>query len=224
MPILPIFTHDYRPFPGELPPPMLYWQRGTNSIYFAKGNVFDYDYYGFDGLIVQYRPALSCLNADCSSLIRENDAEGFPEIPILIIGFNECMLFINPDKDLESKALIDRHPEAFREMGRKGALRRYIIDGQDTERALHDKPFAPSRGQIPVLVDELLSTLEKQGCKHIGFHGIYNRDYEDCEYETVQAVKDWFERDLHKGIRVTMVDHGDSYNKRLNQKDIQKLQ
>ena len=217
MPIDELFTHLKFYRSSDLPP-ALYWQGGASSIYFAKGNVFDYEYYGFDGLIVQYRPALSCMNACCGSLIARNDAEGLPEIPMLVIGFDTCMLFIDPNKDPESKALINRYPEVFRELGRKGNLRRYVIDSQDTHRAQYNNPFAPSNEQISVLVNELLSTLDRQGCKHIGFHGIYNRYCEDSEHETVRSVREWLELNSRKGIRVTMVDGGDSYNNKLNPK------
>lgn len=209
-----VFTHNH--YYSDDSSPTLYWQGGSNSIYFAKGNVFDYEYYDFDGVVVQFRPALSNLNGECLFLIREHDADIFPEIPILIIGFNVCMLLINPNKDLELKTLIDRYPEVIRESGRKGSLRRYIIGGQNTDRDLRDKPFAPSsRLQISILVNELLSTMDRQGCKRIGFHGIYDRDYHDCEHYTVQSVRDWCQRCPYKGMRVTMVDARDSYNRRL---------
>ena len=215
MPISSLFTHGYSLSKDSVP--AFYRQIGTNSIYFAKGNVFDYEYFGFDGLIVQYRPALSFLNGDCRSLIARKDADGLPEIPMLIIGFNECMLFINPNKDPVSMALVNRYPEVFRELGRKGNLRRYVIDSYDTHRARYNDPFAPSYGQISVLVNELLSTLDMQGCKHIGFHGIYSREhiYIIDEHKAVHSVERWLENHLDSGIQVTMVDARDSYNRHL---------
>lgn len=213
MPIDSLFTHDY--FLSEDSVPAFYRQIGTNSIYFAKGNVFDYEYFGFDGLIVQYRPALSCMNADCGSLIARNDADGLPEIPMLIIGFNKSMLFINPNNDPESMALINRYPQVFRELGRKGNLRRYVIDSQDTHRPPYNKPFAPSNGQVSVLVSELLSTLDRQCCKHIGFHGIYTQERESDERTAVHSVEIWLKNHLDNGMRVTMVDARDGYNRHL---------
>ena len=211
MPIDRLFTHDY--FLSEDSVPAFYRQIGTNSIYFAKGNVFDYEYFGFDGLFVQYVPCTG-LNWECNSLIRGGD---LPEIPILIIGLGRtCMLWIDPNKEPGFKSITSKYSEMVRDFGGKEHLKRFVLENDTRHFAhLHYHPFAPTNEGVSALVLEVMSTLDRQGCKHIGFHGIYTRERESDERAAVHSVEIWLKNHLDSGMRVTMVDARDGYNKHL---------